>query len=666
MDPNFIAEFNTEETTELHKKVLNHCKSLVDMSRRYMRTYHETWDHNDDVYQCRRTVDKDDADAANRKEPVKMVVPLTFAQVQTFIAFCVSLFTQREHVFELVGTGEEDHKAAKLAEALIQRDLTVNIFEAKLNQFLLDIARFGLGVFKTAWVHETELEVQEVEAPSPTNAIGQQLFAQPEPMMIEQEVTSYLGNRIVNVSPYCFFPDVRLPLSRFQEGEFCASEETYDMVTLYDWAAQGMITGMQWLKPFKADVGSESDRVRTHLTRALEQTDANAAVVGGEQKTLGTVILTEVQLTLIPKRFVLGEGDEVTYPLGESERPEKWLVWIANDQRVINFEKLNTGHSQYTYDIGEFTPDIHKLVSATLCDYIDMLQDVASWLINTHVTNVRKVVGDRMVVDPAGVNMEDVKERRPVIRLAKDAQRQGGIDKYVKQLDMMDVTSKHMDDSSQIHGLVQVTTGISDNALGQYFTGRRTATESRNANTGAAARLKLTALLLFKTALEPMARKMVANHKRGLDVETFVRVAGEMSELQTYQQFVAITRKDLKGSYDFEVFDGTLPSERNTQAQALEEFMIALMGNPQVVMLLGFDPVKIGEEWLTLRGIRNPKRFKLDQVRQQELMLQMQQAGLVGANEQQQPNGAAQPGLFGGAGAVSLIGQGNASGTGEA
>ena len=84
-----------------------------------------------------------------------------------------------------------------------------------------------------------------------------------------------------------------------------------------------------------------------------------------------------------------------------------------------------------------------------------------------------------------------------------------------------------------------------------------------------------------------------------------------------------MTQDDLVGDYDFEVFDGTLPSERYERAAALEEFLVTMMKSPQMTPVIGFDPVRLVKEWMELRGIRNPERFLMDAYRQQELASQV-------------------------------------------
>ena len=108
---------------------------------------------------------------------------------------------------------------------------------------------------------------------------------------------------------------------------------------------------------------------------------------------------------------------------------------------------------------------------------------------------------------------------------------------------------------------------------------------------------------------------MLSNLRDGLTDETYVRVMGMKG--QATPEFVKVKKEDLVGHYDFEVFDGTLPSERFHSAQALEDLLQGLMANPQLAMLLGLDIKKLLLEVLFLRGIRNPERFELRPEQQQ-------------------------------------------------
>lgn len=602
MDETIFKILQAEEQDPFHKQMLTDCKSLVTISRRKMQSYYDKWDRNDEIFRSIRSKDTDDIKARERGEPEKMVVPIAFSQAQTFVAFCYSLFTQRERIFELEGHTTDDDRPAKVGEALLAYNLRHNKFEAILDLWLRDIARFGLGVLKVRWVTEKQ-RVQETQTTPGSSFLGVRLMS-PREKTVEKEVVKYQGNRIEHISPYRFFPDTRLPLIRFQEGEFCASEEIYSFATLKQWEAEGLVSGIDQIKPLNKD----TDDIKGYRFDTGEES-LGAMTPGAGMRQDGqvkkTVIVTEIQRSLIPSQYEV-DGK----PLGKEDYPVKYVIWLANNQRVIKCEPLGYVHDEFTYVCAPFIYDDNVHVGDGLMDTIGTLSDVITWFINTRITNVRKVIQDKLVVQPKNIVMEDLSERRPVIRLQGGAI--GDIDRSIKQLSLQDVTAKHLTDVKFLHEIVQIVTGINDTILGQFQPGRRSATEHRNVTSGSAARLKSCASVLYWVALEPMARQMLSNLQDGLDEEQFVKLVG-LDEAMAGSRFIGVTKDDLIGSYEFNVFDGTLPSERSNTAQALEEVLTMLIGNPNAAVLFGLDPKKILREIMILRGIKNPERFALDQ-----------------------------------------------------
>ena len=596
MDPRIAKELSKEDQTPFHKQILSDTKALVSISRRKMMEYWPRWDQSDEVFRGVRERDRADIAAWERGEPEKMVVPLSYAQVQTFVAFCYSLYTQRDRLFELVGFTPEDERPAKVGEALLARDLRWNRFEAKLMQFLLDVARFGIGIMKVSWTRETAKGTVRGEESPPVEYLGTRLGSLMPPET-EGEVVRYEGNVITNISPYRFFPDVRLPLSRYQEGEFVASEDLYSYSQLKQWQVDGEVAGIEHIPPIGKDIAVDRGyRWDTGLDPGCALTVG--AGIRGDGQSKKPIIITEVQRTLIPAEYEV-EGE----PLGPEDYPVKYLIWMANDQRIIKCEPLAYAHNEYTYAVAPFIYDNNQFMPFGLSEVIDRLQDVITWLINARITNVRKVISNYLVVDPNMINMEDLQQRKPVIRLKAAAA--GGVDRYIKQLVVQDVTQSHITDARFLQEVMQIVTGVNDTILGQFQPGRRSATEHRNVASGAAARLRTVAEVVWYLALEPMARQMLSNLREGLESETFVRLLGTKAD----PSFIQVSKRDLIGRYDFEVFNGSLPSERHYTAQVLSELFQTLMRSPDAAMFFGVDPKKLLFEILRLRGVKNPEQY---------------------------------------------------------
>mgnify|MGYP001416487882 FL=1 len=620
MDPEIQKELQQEIPSDFHKQMLMDCRALLSISRNRMKGYYDQWDRNDEIFRARKHVDSEDLQARERKEPEKMVVPISFSQIQTFVAFCYSLYTQRDNFFELEGFTAEDDRPAKVAEALLTRDLDKNNFPVKLTQFLLDVSRFGVGVFKTTWSVEKQM-VRKTTVVPPKTFLGIQIGQETVEESVEW-ATAYEGNRLVNVSPYRFFPDVRMPLSRFQEGEFCGSEDNYSVSQLKQWEQEGVVAGIDFIKPLGKDITAERAQRWEMDSDPVTEAQRGAGLKGAGQ-IKKNVVITEIQRTIVPTQYEVNGK-----PLGKEDRPIKYVIWIANDSRVIKCEPMNYVHNEFTYSIAQFTNDNNILISDSLADSIDQLQSVISWFINARITNVRKVIGDKLVVNTQTVNMDDLKERRPVIRLTGAAT--GDIDRHIKQLQLTDVTTNHISDVKSLHDLIKVVTGINDSLLGEVRPGKRSATENRNTTSGAAARQKHIAGVIFSSALAPLGRQMIANLRDGLEEETYVKVLGMKAQL--VPEFVQVDKEALVGHYDFVIFDGTLPSERMFSAQSLEQLLELLLKAPQLSTAYGFDVKKILMQILYLRGIRNPERFLL-RPEEQAAMMAQQQA------QQQQQNG---------------------------
>lgn len=607
--------------------LLQRCKDYLKLSRVEMVKHYPDWDHYDMVYRGERDIDEQDTKAAQRKEPMKMIVPLTYQQVQTFVSFCYGVYNQRDFFYELMGASPADETAAKIGMAVLERDLNYNRFKSeKLTQFLTDIGRFGVGILKHSWIKDTVPTITQV--PDPTFRPDPNL-PQVAPPMISQvtDATKFQGNKIIAVNPYRFFPDPRIPITRFREGEFCADEIEYGRGDLEAMEQQQACAGIEYIPAFRQ-----------------EDLDGRRLIWIGKDPMLmynnvpRFVLVSEIQIRLNPSKFEYKPGKFLN-PL--IDREVKCVVWMANDSRIIKLEEMGYAHDDFTYDVAQFTNDQQRFLNFGLAEVLGPLQESISWFINARITSVRKVIQNYLVVDPSGIEIKDLVDRNPVIRLKKTMQGTG-VDRYVQQLKVQDVTQSHLNDCSYLTKYGQEATGITDSVLGQFASGRRSASEARNVAPAAAGRLLLTAHGIWDSALGPLGSKMLSNLREGLDEPTLVRIIGQShtSQLSGIPAFSQVSRADLIGNYDFMVFDGTLPTERNAAALALQELLLAMAKDPRLVFVFNKDPTLLLNEILDLRGIRNAERFDLTPQRAQQLML-MAQGAVNGVNPAAPPNAGA-------------------------
>jgi hypothetical protein len=431
-----------------------------------------------------------------------------------------------------------------------------------------------------------------------------------------QVLTEYLGNLIQTVTPFHFFPDPRLPLTRFQEGEFCASEDEYGRTQMKQFEKDGNAAGVKYIPDIKKDMIENRSGFGF-----MNDTDDQVRNMGGKANT---VILTEIQVWLNPKETMFNGQ-----PL-DAERDEdvRYLVWYANDARLVRLEPYDYPYTGFGYAVSQFEEDQINFINDGMADVLGPMQDVIDWMINSRITSVRKVIGNQLVVDPKGINIEDLRQRKPVLRLQPAVQGQG-VDKWIKQLPLQDVTAGHLQDVALLDSYCKSATGITENLLGQFASGRRSAREAMNVNSNAVARVMSIVEAVWASALLPLGRQMLDNLRAGVDENVIVRTVG-MSGAQEnaagIQAFMVVTPDQLVGSYDFLLFDGTLPSQRALMAQGLQELLAMVTSNPELGLVLGYDPTLLMGEILELRGIRNANRFKLTPDKAQALIGLVQSA----------------------------------------
>lgn len=594
-----------EDVPENIADLLQDLKEFLGDSRSHISKFYSDWDAAMESYSRERTEDRDDKKASAKGQPKKLVIPLTRAQVQTFTTFVLLLYTQNEFIFSYNPTGAEDYKLRDAINKILHREMLNNNMFNKLMEFILDIARFNLGVLKTSWrEEEIEVEVEASEVAIEQNEADFLTMATEE-AKTRHTVKTFEGNYIDNISPYNFYWDTTLPLTRMQEGMFAADETTYNIRQLKNWEKQGLAYGVKFVQKMSAEA---------HKTRSETRLPGFGREYGqrAQQDTKNfPVVVTNV--------YYRCAGSE--YKLDNDDQERVWEIKIANDQRIISIQKFTPVHNQFPYDASELSPDQHGQLSDSLSSLIDPLQEVVTWLFNSRIASVRSNLQGRVIVDGRYVEVSDLQTGAPYIRAKKGAPLMG-LDKFVHQLKTVDTTQSHLSDASEVIRMIQMVSGVNENAMGQFHGGRRSATEARAVSMGSSARMKLFASSIWSSSLVPFARKLLLNLRQFLSVEKFTQILGDSEEIGfLYSQFHPMPSWKLAESEDFFVEDSTTATEKGYVAQSLQDLLIAVISNPMVMQVMPLDLKEVMKEIQALRGVKDLSRFFV-QTPEQQIQLQ--------------------------------------------
>jgi hypothetical protein len=230
-----LAEKNNESSL-WQKNLCEQVRKWMSASANKMSTYHDEWDANSYTYRGWRVADKDDVEAMKDGEPTKIIIPITYAQIQTALSFILSTYQQRKYFLELQGMGAEDVKPSMALTTDLTYQLNKQQFILKLYHWLLSALKLGFGVVRTEWDEQYAQVRVGRQVPDNTlqNLMGA-VFGRQVPMKTVEsveEVMCYQGNTLRNISPYGFYPDPSVTIANFQEGAFVGIEEEVSLMSV--------------------------------------------------------------------------------------------------------------------------------------------------------------------------------------------------------------------------------------------------------------------------------------------------------------------------------------------------------------------------------------------------------------------------------------------------
>jgi len=245
----------------------------------------------------------------------------------------------------------------------------------------------------------------------------------------------------------------------------------------------------------------------------------------------------------------------------------------------------------------------------SLCavDVLKPIQDLMSWLVNSHMENVRVMINNMLVVDPSAVEIQDLKEpgAGKIIR-SKQAAYGRDVRTFLNQLGVQDVTRGHLNDLQLMMTMGHMFLGINENLMGlQADGGRKTATEVRTAGESGASRMASLARIISAQGVVDLVTQMVVNIQQRTDEEFLLELLGESSA----ETQIKITQENLAGDFHYPIHDGTLPLDRVALMQVWKELAMSIAQDPELRST--FSLPRIVEYVAELGGARNIDEFKI-------------------------------------------------------
>lgn len=595
--------------TAKHRNLLEAIRQRKEMSAFYMRDRYPQWTKMEERF--RAYVNKTEND--NRREQLKSTgkpqyvtidIPYSYAMLLTAHTYWTSVFLSRNPMLQFQARDGQKVDAEQSIEALIDYQIQAANMTLPLYLWFMDAGKYGLGVIGNSWYEDYRTKTIITEVPKSYLGIpvgGTKKIRQ------TQQFSTYKGNRIFNIRPQDFYPDPRVQIHRLQDGEFCGRMVEGGWNTIERRRQDGWYFNVEELKKrlktnrdYLRDTGSPQlilpPAMDTLYHRGM-MADAKPAE-NGQGKEKAFVELLEMTIELIPR----------DWELGSSQYPEKYAFTVANDEVILSCMPTGRDHQKFEYFTLEYEIEAYALNKRSMLEIADPLNDVLSWLFNSHMYNVRKSINDQLVVDPSRITMKDLTDpvSGRIVRLKPEAY---GTDPSlaVHQLVVQDVTRQHLSDFGTVAEIMQRVLGVNENMMGMVNAGgRKTATEVRTSSTLGINRLKTNCEYMSAMGFTPWAEVMLANTQQLYDEEQQLRIAGKAIG---GPQGIMVTPESIAGKFDFVPVDGTMPIDRFAVANLWKELAGTMMKMPQVAQQYDWAGIM---GWIAqLGGIKNLDQFRI-------------------------------------------------------
>lgn len=610
---------DVKHNSELSRFILRQCFDRVRASEREFLRKHNKWREAEEraiAYLPEREVDTIRRGKRESGAPqyTTIQLPYSYAMLMASHTYWTSVFMARNPVLQFAGRHGETEQQIQALEALIDYQVQVGQMLVPWYVWLFDAGRYGYGVLGTHWRNEFSNVAQIIEVEG-TTFLGLST-GKKKKQKISTRVQGYQGNKHYNVRPYHFLPDPRLPLYRFQEGEFVAVYCELGWNDILKRTEQGIYINdsLQYAK-----TTAQATSTRWAGSPQLELPYIETFGTEYTREKAKVITAYEVCVELVPD----------AWKLGESKSPEKWMFTVTSDFAVVlGAQPLGYLHDNFPFNIMMFEYEGYALINRGIPEILEPIQTTVDWLINSHFYNVRKAMNDQFVVDPSRLVMSDVTDPLPggIMRLRPSAY---GTDTRtaITQLNVVDVTQNHMNDLAAMLQFGEQVLGVNAQLLGQGVPGgsRKSATEVRATSQSSILRPKTTSEFYSALGWQPMAQAMVQNSQQLYDAERKYRIVGDLAN-EAGPQFINVDQSAIQGFYDFVPVDGTLPIDRFAQANLWREMFAQIRQMPEIAGQ--YDLGRIFGWVAQLAGLKNIHQFRV-QAQPEDVLQQQAAAGNV-------------------------------------
>lgn len=564
--------------SDSHSKLLAYLGERAAAARNSIATRFDSWRTVDSKLTGYIDLSTDEKKVKEKdiRNPVSIVIPVTYATLDTYRTFLASAFLN-DPVFRYNPQDESDVVGAALMERLIQSHTHRFNVTLPLMTLWRDGLAYDFGMVHPIWkmkrgkrkVRRSSFEYQDPLISS--------IFAPLEEFDAEEleDTILFEGNALMNIDPYQILPDPGVPLHRLQEGTFIGFTLRSDRLSMLETEAEDEdYFNCRYLKY----IDGRSYFIEEFPDGRDPLTSSQASYTSSD-----VVDLTYIYAKIIPEEIGLS---------GYGEYPQKWMFVIAGDTIIVCAQPLELLHGMYPAVPCTPNYDGHTMSGKSKLEMMSGLQHMTDFICNSRWANVRKSLNNMWLVDPQMVNMTDITNPQEglLVRMRPFYWGKRAVKDAMMQFPVSDVTASNIGiDLPNILALIERTTGATENLQGLRRTTseRVTASEANTINRNALGRMEATARIISAMTMQPLAYIYASHAQQFMEKGQYVKITGRYEQdLRSMfgqdLQMVPVTPDSINVDLDIEEHDGSIPGSGDPNIM-LQMFQIAA-SNPAISM----------------------------------------------------------------------------------
>lgn len=558
----------------------------------------------------------------NPEAPLEIVIPISKSARDTFLTYMAAAFlSDPMRIYALRGRGD---RAAIARAALLERLLNLQAlwFKHDLSYmtFWNDMFCYGIGAVIPEWSKIKRRQTITDFADEAMAMIMSQEGKKVSPgdmIKYSQEKIVAEGNKLTNCGVRNIFLDPDAPLHEQDRGEFCGYIERVNVLSLVEKAKD------------------PEERLDLKACRYLSERVRSGAY-GSAGMFFDTALGGDYGYETIHELTFPSEKRETCYVVHLFKRvdPKEWGIAAGDDvpdsvmcEFIVGAGEVLIGVIPIDYDHGMMpmvfaSPSHDGYETYPLAELASVygMQQYCDWKVRAQVANQSKVLNDMLLIDPTAFEEEDLLNPAPgkLIRLKRALYNSGGIDQFIKQLEVRDVTAGNLQDVMQVASFMQELIGVSDIVRGDLsgLPERPTAALGMAARQSALSRLQYMAQKIQSQSMVPLTYMMAYNTLQFMSQEMVINIVGSRYEediravlnMGPDETDIYLTPADLDGDFDVEP---QTKLRNEADVQAMQPVVERLLQIPEIALQIfsKLDASALVLNYIKRSGFENVEDF---------------------------------------------------------